>query len=93
MLYLGQWFIYPNIKRNFNWIWSNISSSETISNIGSCSNSVYDIVSGSTDHTTLKTAIDTCSLNSTLSGPGPFTLFAPTDVLLIYCLQEQSQLF
>ena len=43
------------------------------------SNSVYDIVSNSTDHTTLKTAIDACSLNGVLSGPGPFTLFAPTD--------------
>tara|TARA_B100000902_G_scaffold107706_1_gene109479 strand:+ start:197 stop:1081 length:885 start_codon:yes stop_codon:yes gene_type:complete len=43
------------------------------------SNSVYDIVSNSSSHTTLKTAIDACSLDGTLSGPGPFTLFAPTD--------------
>ena len=43
------------------------------------SNSVYDIVSNSNDHTTLKTAIDACSLDGVLSGPGPFTLFAPTD--------------
>ena len=43
------------------------------------SNSVYDIVSNSVDHTTLKVAIDACSLNGTLSAPGPFTLFAPTD--------------
>ena len=43
------------------------------------SNSVYDIVSNSTGHTTLKTAIDACSLDGVLSGPGPFTLFAPTD--------------
>ena len=43
------------------------------------SNTVYDIVSNSTDHTTLKTAIDACSLDGVLSGPGPFTLFAPTD--------------
>ena len=42
-------------------------------------NSVYDIVSNSVDHTTLKVAVDACSLNTTLSGPGPFTLFAPTD--------------
>ena len=45
----------------------------------SCTNTIYDIVSNSTDHTTLKTAIDTCDLKSVLSGPGPFTLFAPTD--------------
>ena len=42
-------------------------------------NSVYDIVSNSTVHTTLKVAIDACSLDGTLSGAGPFTLFAPTD--------------
>ena len=43
------------------------------------SNSIYDIVSNSASHTTLKTAIDACSLDGVLSGPGPFTLFAPTD--------------
>ena len=42
-------------------------------------NSVYDIVSNSNDHTTLETAINACGLDGTLSGPGPFTLFAPTD--------------
>lgn len=42
-------------------------------------NSVYDIVSNSNDHTTLKAAIDACALDGTLSGVGPFTLFAPTD--------------
>ena len=45
----------------------------------SCTNTIYDIVSNSTDHTTLKTAIDTCALDGVLSGAGPFTLFAPTD--------------
>ena len=47
--------------------------------VNSPSNSMYDIVSNSNDHTTLKTAIDTCSLDGVLSGNGPFTLFAPTD--------------
>ena len=42
-------------------------------------NSIYDIVSNSPNHTTLKVAIDTCALDGTLSGAGPFTLFAPTD--------------
>jgi len=42
-------------------------------------NTIYDIVSNSTDHTTLEAAIDACSLDGTLSGAGPFTLFAPTD--------------
>lgn len=48
-------------------------------NSGCASNSVYDIISGSSDHTTLKTAIDATGLDGTLSGPGPFTVFAPTD--------------
>jgi uncharacterized surface protein with fasciclin (FAS1) repeats len=43
------------------------------------SNTIYDIVSASADHTTLKAAIDACSLDGTLSGPGSFTLFAPTN--------------
>ena len=46
----------------------------------SCTNTIYDIVSNSTDHTTLKTAIDACDLDGVLSGAGAFTLFAPTDV-------------
>ena len=40
---------------------------------------IYDIVSNSSDHTTLKAAIDACSLDGVLKGNGPFTLFAPTD--------------
>tara|TARA_B100000902_G_scaffold208214_1_gene198252 strand:- start:18137 stop:18991 length:855 start_codon:yes stop_codon:yes gene_type:complete len=47
--------------------------------VNSPPNSIYDIVSNSASHTTLKTAIDACSLDGVLSGPGPFTLFAPTD--------------
>ena len=42
-------------------------------------NSIYDIVSNSASHTTLKTAIDACALDGVLSASGPFTLFAPTD--------------
>ena len=50
------------------------------------SNSVYDIISSSPSHTTLNTAINVCSLDGTLSGPGPFTVFAPTDALTIFPL-------
>ncbi|MBL6877990.1 MAG: fasciclin domain-containing protein, partial [Flavobacteriaceae bacterium] len=49
---------------------------------GSCTyatNTVYDVVVTSPDHNLLEVAIDTCSLDGTLSGAGPFTLFAPTD--------------
>jgi len=42
-------------------------------------NSIYDIVSNSNDHTTLKVAIDACALDAVLSDPGTLTLFAPTD--------------
>ena len=47
--------------------------------VNAASNSIYDIVSGSADHTTLKAAIDACTLNGFLSDPGTLTLFAPTD--------------
>ena len=49
---------------------------------GSCvyaTNTVYDVVVTSADHNLLEIAVDTCGLGGTLSGPGPFTLFAPTD--------------
>ena len=58
-------------------------------NSGCVPNTVYDIISNSVDHTTLKSAIDACSLDGTLSGPGPFTVFAPTDnALVIYQLEQ-----
>ena len=47
--------------------------------VNAATNSIYDIVSNSTDHTTLKTAIDACALDVVLSDPGTLTLFAPTD--------------
>ena len=40
---------------------------------------VVDIVVGSPDHTTLEAAVIAAELADDLSGPGPFTLFAPTD--------------
>ena len=54
------------------------------------SNTIYDIVSSSSDHTTLKTAIDACSLDGVLTSSSSLTLFAPTDaafnllLLLLY---------
>ena len=53
-------------------------------NDGSCTytptNSIYDIISNSADHTTLKAAIDACGLDAALAfDPGPMTIFAPTD--------------
>lgn len=40
---------------------------------------VVDIVVGSEAHTTLETAVLAADLAGTLSGDGPFTVFAPTD--------------
>lgn len=40
---------------------------------------VYSIIKASPIHTTLEAAIDTAELGETLSGDGPFTVFAPTD--------------
>ncbi len=41
---------------------------------------VVDIIVGSDDHNTLETAVITAGLVDALSGEGPFTVFAPTDV-------------
>ena len=43
------------------------------------SNTVVDIIVNSPDHTTLETAVLVAGLQTTLSGTGPFTVFAPTD--------------
>ena len=42
-------------------------------------NTVVDIIVNSADHTTLETAVLAAGLAGTLSGTGPFTVFAPTD--------------
>jgi uncharacterized surface protein with fasciclin (FAS1) repeats len=40
---------------------------------------VVDVITGSEDHTTLAAAVGAAGLVGTLSGDGPFTVFAPTD--------------
>lgn len=40
---------------------------------------VVDIAVGSSDHTTLVAAVKAAGLAETLSGAGPFTIFAPTN--------------
>lgn len=42
-------------------------------------NTVVDIAVGSPDHTTLVAAVSAAGLVETLSGDGPFTVFAPTN--------------
>jgi uncharacterized surface protein with fasciclin (FAS1) repeats len=43
------------------------------------SQSVVDIIVNSPDHNTLEAAVVAADLATTLQGPGPFTVFAPTD--------------
>lgn len=43
------------------------------------SNTLVDIAIGSADHSTLVTAVTAAGLVETLSGTGPFTIFAPTN--------------
>jgi len=45
----------------------------------SAQNTIVDIVVNSADHNTLESAVIAAGLDVTLSGDGPFTLFAPTD--------------
>ena len=61
--------VFPDDPANPYWV-----SDPTL-----CPNTIYDVVSNSSDHTTLKTAIDACALDGVLSAAGPYTLFAPTD--------------
>ena len=46
---------------------------------GQVDTTVYSIIKASPIHTTLEAAIDAAELGETLSGDGPFTIFAPTD--------------
>ncbi len=43
------------------------------------SKNIVENARNSKDHTTLVTAVKTALLEATLSGPGPFTVFAPTN--------------
>ena len=47
--------------------------------LNSQAQTIVDIVVGSPDHNTLEAAVIAADLAGTLSGPGPFTVFAPTD--------------
>ena len=50
-------------------------------------NTVVDIIVDSPDHTVLETAVATAGLVETLSGEGPFTVFAPTDAAFTALLE------
>lgn len=47
--------------------------------VSASAKTVVEIAVGSPDHTTLVAAVQAAGLVETLSGPGPFTIFAPTN--------------
>jgi transforming growth factor-beta-induced protein len=51
---------------------------------------VVDIAAGSPDHTTLVAAVTQAGLVETLSGEGPFTVFAPTDAAFEAALADMG---
>jgi len=52
---------------------------EDLEDIPNENNTVVDIIINSEDHETLEAAVIAADLATTLSGEGPFTVFAPTD--------------
>jgi transforming growth factor-beta-induced protein len=51
---------------------------------------VVDIAAASPDHTTLVAAVEQAGLVETLSGEGPFTVFAPTDAAFEAALTDMG---
>ena len=64
-----------------------IAAAMTFMASGWSQNTVVDIVVNSEDHTILETAVVTAGLVETLSGEGPFTVFAPTDAAFTALLE------
>jgi uncharacterized surface protein with fasciclin (FAS1) repeats len=65
-----------------------LSAVLALSVIGLRAQSVYDFIAASPNHTSLTAAIDAAGLAATLSGPGEFTVFAPTDAAFDAALAE-----
>ncbi len=51
----------------------------TLDTAGVSEESIYDLMRGDERFSTFVTAIDSANLDQTLSGPGPFTVFAPVN--------------
>jgi uncharacterized surface protein with fasciclin (FAS1) repeats len=58
---------------------SSIAVSSAYAGCGTCDKSIVEVAVGSKDFTTLVAAVKAAGLVETLSGKGPFTVFAPTD--------------
>jgi len=72
--------LYQNFKHVF-FMKKNLFSFilTALSIVSFAQNTVVDIVVNSADHDTLEAAVVAAELADDLSGPGPFTVFAPTD--------------
>ncbi len=65
---------------NFNFAQENIIENTEVSNLTvTQKENVISYITDSKEHTTLLTAIKAAGLEETLSGNGPFTIFAPTN--------------
>ena len=56
-----------------------VTNTDTVAAAATTPATVVDIAVGSADHTTLVAAVKAAGLVETLSGAGPFTVFAPTN--------------
>ncbi len=56
-----------------------VTNTDTVAATATTPATVVDIAVGSADHTTLVAAVKAAGLVETLSGAGPFTVFAPTN--------------
>jgi len=56
-----------------------ITNSVSLADCGTCDKTVVEVAVASDDFNTLVAAVKAADLAETLSGEGPFTLFAPTD--------------
>jgi len=54
-------------------------ASPCLADCGSCDKTIVEVAAGSEDFETLVAAVKAADLVETLSGEGPFTVFAPTD--------------
>jgi uncharacterized surface protein with fasciclin (FAS1) repeats len=57
----------------------SITSRAAIADCGTCDKTVVEVAVASDDFNTLVAAVKAADLAETLSGKGPFTVFAPTD--------------
>ena len=73
----------PNNADSMNNTMNNNASGEQGVMVGGAmmvpSKNIVENAAGSSDHTTLVAAVKAAGLDGTLSGPGPFTVFAPTN--------------